>query len=447
MAFGIGDFDSAWENYDNRTGPALVAESKERIKVGDKRPNWRLEVGTTNYSKRLMSAEVTFTAEGDSGARFVASGSEFARRRERTAVRFWIGYGRKLVPFFFGQLAEPTDARSGLSTEFTSYGLGTRMGELSIGGRLSYKGFEAQAAWADLLARFEAGGAPGGPDISRFDFQSGVTDIVEADGADQGFGLENTFREVEETLLQPMGLYAYDQVGGMRLVRRPARLDKVKDAPLVATFEEAHYPADPGFVVSASTRNIYDKVIVFRRTEAYAGGGARGEGAGPAVEAAFTGKTADTESNVSGDPDKPKVEEYAVYWEEDVVNTSVVEISNHRIYYEPDFLGTQAQAEARAKQLAISFSVGAGRFEWGCFPNDIGLNEAFGVVRVEEVRAGVSSSAEISRGDRFAVTYGCIPDEFTFTLEAPQGSEESGHWGEVMSGDCIERSRTLIRAA
>lgn len=447
MAFGIGDFESAWENYDNRSGPALVAESKERIKVGDKRPNWRLEVGTTNYSKRLMSAEVTWTREGDSGARFSVSGSEYARRRERTAVRFWIGYGRKLVPYYFGQLAEPTDSRSGLRSDFTSYGIGTRMGQLAIGGRLSYKGWDVEAAWWDLLARFEAGGNPGGPPISQFDFQSGVSDVVESDGADQGFGLENTFLEVEETLLEPMGLIAYDQIGGMRLVRRPARLDKVLDAPLVATFQESDYPADPGFVVSASQRNIYDKVIVFRRTEEYAGGGARGEGAGPAVEAAFTGSTADTSANVSGDPDKEKWEEYAVYAEADVVNTSTIEISNHRIYFEPDFMGTQAQAVARAQQLATAFSAGAGTFEWGCPPVDLAFNEAFGVVRTEEVRAGVSSSAEISRGDRYAVTYGCIPNEIVFTLEAPQGTDEPGHWGMTMSGDTIERARTLVRAA
>src|SRR5215217_105854 len=358
MPFGIGDFDSAWENYDSRTGPALVAESKEKIKVGDKRPNWRLEVGSTNYSKRLVRAEVTWTAEGGSGMRFTVSGSEYARRRERTGVKFWFGYGKKLVPYFFGQLAEPSDSRSGLLSESTAYGLGTRMGELSIGGRLSYKDWDVEAAWWDLMARFEAGGAPGGPDISRFDFQSGVTDKVEADGADQGFGIENTFYEVEQSILEPMGLIPYDQVGGLRIVRRPSRLDKVLDAPLVATFEEAHYPADPGFVVTASTRNIYDRVVVFRRTEEFAGGGARGEGAGPTVEAAFNGTIADNQSNVSGNPDKEKWEEYAVFWEEAVENTSAVDISPHRIYYEPDFLGNQAQCQARAQQLARSFSAG-----------------------------------------------------------------------------------------
>lgn len=447
MPFGIGDFDSFWENYDSRSGPALVAESKEKIKTGDARPNWRLEVGTTNYSKRLISAEVTYSiADGSSGMRFTVSGSEYARRRERTAVRFWIGYGTKLVPYFFGQLAEPTDSRSGLYSESTAYGLGGRMGQLSIGGRLSYKNWTVENAWWDLIARFEAGGNPGGPDIDQFDFQSGVTDMVEADGAQQGFGAEHMFLEVEQTLFENMGLIAYDQIGGLRLVRRPARLDKVVDAPLVATFNESEYPADPGFTISANQRNIYDKVIVFRRSEKYASGGARGTGADAAVEAAFAGSTADNKANVPGEEGGAKVDEYAVYAERDVVNTSTIEISPHRIYWEADFMGTQAQAVTRAQQLANSFSSGAGQFEWGCFPVDLPLNEAFGVVRTEEVRAGVSSPPQVSLGPRYAVLYGCVGEEISLLLEPPQGSTDPGHFGMTMRGPTLERSRSQVRA-
>lgn len=443
----IGDFDSFWENYDSRSGPALVAESKVRAKIGDARPNWRLYVGTTDYTNRLVSAEVTYSmTDGSSGMRFSVAGSEYAKRRERSPVRFWIGYGTKLVPYFAGQLAEPTDSRSGLYSEATAYGLGARMGQLYLGGRVSYKGYTVEDAWWDLIARFEAGGNPGGPDIDRFDFPSGITDTVEADGAEQGFGLEHSFAEVEQTLLEPMGLIPYDQIGGLRLVRRPARLDKVADASLVATFNESDYPADPGYVVSASQRNIYDKVVVFRRTEEYAGGGARGAGAGAAVEAAFAGSTGDISANAPGTEGGNKSDEYAVYAEAEVINTSTVEISPHRIYFEPDFLGTQAQAAVRAAQLANSFSAGAGRFEWGCFPVDLALNEAFGVVRTEEVHSSFPTIGTVSLGDRYAVTYGNVAEEITFTLEAPQGAMDPGHLGMTISGPCVERSRVLVRA-
>ncbi len=66
----IGDFDAARRNYDHRNGPSLFAEAKQAVKVGDTRPNWRMEIGGKNVTNSLISCEVTHDAEGDSGMTF-----------------------------------------------------------------------------------------------------------------------------------------------------------------------------------------------------------------------------------------------------------------------------------------------------------------------------------------------------------------------------------------
>ena len=67
----IGDFEGAWEEYDHTTGPALVSEGKSLEKVGSAAPNWRLVIGTENFTRRLINAEVTFSREGESSMNFL----------------------------------------------------------------------------------------------------------------------------------------------------------------------------------------------------------------------------------------------------------------------------------------------------------------------------------------------------------------------------------------
>ena len=71
----IGSFESGWENYDHTSGPALREEAKVVHKVGAAAPNWRFQLGTEDWTQRLVSGEVTFSKEGDGGMRFVVAGS------------------------------------------------------------------------------------------------------------------------------------------------------------------------------------------------------------------------------------------------------------------------------------------------------------------------------------------------------------------------------------
>ena len=63
----IGDFESGWENYDHTSGPALREEAKAVYKSGTAAPNWRLQLGTEDWTNRLVSGEVTFSKEGRRG--------------------------------------------------------------------------------------------------------------------------------------------------------------------------------------------------------------------------------------------------------------------------------------------------------------------------------------------------------------------------------------------
>lgn len=440
----IGDFDTAWETYDHSDGPQLFTQAKNRIKAGANRPNWRLVVGGRNLTDRLISYEVTFDVSGDSGMRFTVGTALGRERLERVPVNFWIGYGTKLVPYYHGQLADATDSRSGRFCEATSYGLGPRMGMLYFGGRVNYSGNQLEAAWWDIINRFGADAVPGGPDVDQFRFYGPASATVEGDLG--SFGLENSLLEAEQALLEPQGMRVFDQVGGLRIATWPSRLDALVGITPQHIFTEADYSGP--FSVSQPERNVYDKAIVFRRTEEYAGGGEGGQGEGMTqaedgswVPNEFYGSFAETESNAAGDPDKPKAAEYAVYAERPIANTSPVRVSAHRLSIVPDFTGTQPQAGRRAEQLANTLSHGIGPFTLeSCPPVDLGIDDIFGVEQVQEVRTADSSLQTVHLGAKYAFLYACIVEATTLT-------GEPGTMSMSITGQAVQTNSRLVRPA
>jgi hypothetical protein len=450
----IGDFDSAWENYEHNGGPALIDEAKVAVKAGDLRPNWRIKIGTEDMTRRLIDAEVTFNATGESGMTFRVATQLHKQGYERARVQLWIGYGNKLVPFFRGKLADPKDSPSGLFSEAAAYGLSTQLGARHFGGRVSYQGWDLRDAFWDIVERF-------GADQDRFFFDGEHSQIIEGEEGEETatsgvaeFGLEHTMLEAMQAILPQMGFAGFDQAGGMFVVRKPPRADEVTRSSLVGILDDGHYPQG-GFTYDQSTRNMYSKVIVFRRNEDFAAGGEPGvatdEGMttdedGGAVPAAFEGSEAENKATKTWRAGRSKASEYAVYAEHDVDNSGPFNVHEGRAYIIPDWAGSQEHAEREAEWWADSFSAGVGRYQLtDISPIDFSLYDDFGLERREERRTpeGHASFGQLywtSRGDIYDVLYACQVESMTLRI-AQQTFRMS------LEGPAVVKEETLVQAA
>ncbi len=446
----IGDFDSVWENYDHESGPSLIDEAKEPIKTADARPNWRLVIGGQDMTRRLIDCEVTFNAtDGSSGMTFRVATQLHKQGYERARTSLWIGYGNKLVPFFRGKLERPVDGPSGLYTEATAYGLATQLGARHFGHRVSYAGFTVRDFFWDVVEKF-------GADEDRF-FMDGEHDQVieseESEGGTGEFGLEHTYLEAMQAIFPQMEFVGFDQTGGMFVVKKPDRQDAVTRASLSGVLDDSHYPPG-GFEFGESYKNMYSKVVVFRRSEEYAGGG-KSQGAGEGmvqaedgtyVPESFYGSDADNPDAVAGNRDKPPEDEYAVYAEADVTNVGPFNVHGGRAYVIADFPGQQDHAQNTADWWAAAFSAGVGRYTLrDISPIDFSLYDYFGLERREERRTPEGDAAFgqmhwTSRGDIYDVLYACQVEQMTLRIAQQTFRMD-------LEGPAVVKEETLVTEA
>jgi hypothetical protein len=426
----IGSFESGWENYDHTSGPALREEGKTLLKGGTVAPNWLLRLGTEDFTDRLISAEVTFSREGEAGMRFNVLGSLRALQYERARVSFSFGYGTKVVPYFRGRLADPFDATSGLNSEATAYALKTELGQRYFAQRLDYGEWDLRDAFDDVIDRF-------GADTDRFEFRGTHSTELAPDIGE--FGLEVSLSEALDTILEPMQFVMYDQPGGMVIVERShlASLGTDEVFSGAGTYEPQDYPKD-GFTFSESMRTFYSSVVIFRRDETFAGGG------GPTVPG--LGPPA---GRGSPHVDTPE-DEYAVYAEETIANSGQFNVQQGRNYLVPDYPGGQEHAEREALLLKTAIERGVGRFEWVCHPIDFSIGDHFTVIRHEQIvdPDTIFDPATYSVPQMDAVSYACVADEITFTLVARDDASSApseGRWTMTVSGYAFEKERTTIR--
>lgn len=420
----------------NPKSPELLGAAKRKVKAGPHAPGFYLTVAHRNLTGLLAEANVDFSATGESAMRFAVKKPLALKRWENAPVKLWIGYGKKLVPFFWGRLEEPKDSRSGLSSEASAYGLSHLLGRQRFGARVSYAGSSLAEFHRDLVRR--TGELPG-----RFELRGGAEERVEAD--QEGYGLEATHLEAERAVLEPMGYLGYDDIGGQHVWAKKTRLsDAVTRKRLVGVFGEGEYPKD-GFSFSQGFRNFYPRVVVFRRSEGYAQGGAakaEGEGMvraedGSYVPRGFYGSAAESELSFGRPYATPTgtPREYAVYAERRVANRGPQLVNIYaglksfekRPYVVPDFVGSQADAERECLDLVRAFSYGVGAFEFSCSPVDFGFGDAFGVTRIEK-----------AAGKVYRVLYACVVDG------AVNLAIRKGVFDMRVSGSAAERSRSLI---
>ncbi len=413
--------------------PTLIEAAKKPIKVGSAAPAWRLYIGGTNMTNKLISAEATFTASGESGLTMQVAQQLYHQSREREPVSLNIGYGTNIAPFFSGRLSQPKDSRSGIYSDATAYGPSGTMGTRYFRARVSYANMDAQAAGQDIWNRAMSDDDSG----ALYQWNAPSTTL---EGDMEQFGFEHTFLEAEQAVLEPLGLVGVDQPGGYHTIKQPLRMDQVTRGNLVGIFGEDSYPKDPGFSFGESTRNIYNNVIVARRSEEYAGGSEAGTGAG--MQQGADGKWFPTEvltsdANILGTTPDPA--EYAVYAERPVLENGQLPAYRRRAYIIPDFPGTQASAGLLAEHIAASLAIGVGRFEFECSPVDFALYDVFGVERTEQVvPAGVLESNHYTGvGPVYNVLYACQVEEITLTIGPST-------FRMTVSGAAAERGRTLV---
>lgn len=413
-------YDSAWTDYDHTSGPALITEAKRKVKTGSTAPNWRLRLLPDDFSRLLVSAEVTFSRDGDSGIRFTLGKQLAVTDYQRARVHFGIGYGEKVVPYFQGRLADPVDAPSGLFSDATAYGLGTQLGQRYFQRRQDYTGFTAHAAFNDIVDIF-------GADPDRFEWDVDDDTTLAADIAN--FGLEISLLEAGQTIFDPSQLISYDQTGGKRVVRRSHLAAMGVDSTFTGAGE--WYPSDypkGGFTFSESQANFYNDVVIFRRKDSFAGGGGPGvTGLGPASS---TGADAD---------------EYDVYATASVATSGPYDVTEGRDYVVGDYPGSQSEAERDAALLAAAFSKGVGQFEWNVAPCDFSIGDHLTVYRNEEVRGTTAFETQdhVSTGRIDRVGYGCVVEEITLTL-APSDGTQPGTWDMTITGPAFAKSRTTL---
>lgn len=414
----------------------LVEKAKNPIKVGDNAPAWRLTIGGEDLSDRLVSAEVTYSSSGESGMTFTLARNLYSHNRERQFVNLEIGYGSTLVPFFLGRLSQPKDHRSGLYSEATAYGPSGDLGSRYFRGRVSYANMDAATAALDIWNRCFAGDNS----AALFSWNAPTTTL---EGDLETFGFEHSFLEALQAVLEPLGLIGADQPDGNFVVRQPLRMDQVTRANLQGIFGEGSYPKDPGYSFGESTRNIYNNVVIARRSEEYAGGSAAGAGQpgmvqdaqGNWVPAEFYGSGAQTSANASGNPNKTPESEYAVYAERPVLENGQEPAFRRRANITADYPGTQVSAAALAEHIAASLSVGVGRSEIEISPCDYALYDVFGVEREEQTLA--SEPGAVS-GPLDNVLYANQIEEITLNIALST-------FRMALSGSGAERERTNIR--
>lgn len=427
----IGSFQSAWEGYEHTDGPALLSEARDLEKTGAKAPNWRLKIGGEDYTRRLISASVTYSREGTASMQFAVIGNLRAADKQRAPMRFWIGYGTKLIPYFTGRLANPVDSPSGLYSEASAYALATQLGQRYFQHRTDYAGWDLRAAVNDLWDNHF------GASDERLEFLGMHSTTLAEDLS--SFGYEVSMLEALQTLLEPMQFIAYDQLAGIFTIKRNhlASLGTVDPMAGAGHYDPHEYPKD-GFTFDQSMANFYDDVTIFRRKDTYAGGG------GPGVSGA--------------NPDEPDSDEYDVFVNKVVAGDSGISnpnpfvVNEGRDFVVADYPGQQEHAARERGLLVASFSRGVGRGEWECFPCDYDLGDHVVVRRDEQIHdpAYLFSRGTYRQSQIDRVGYLMSVEETNFTMRARMvGSTAVGaeSWAMNVAGPAFEAERTTIRPA
>lgn len=303
---------------------------------------------TAELKARLISIDVNVTPEGGLGAVVRFTGNMGGV--EGLDLRIHAGIEQDNDLIFKGRIGGVQDVAWGISSIVNAYGTSYIRGRQRANKGLDFSNLTLRQCmfYIDKEAEeYGEFGMFGGEDYIIRD--PNASDNTEAETQQPGFGVfgsEATWAEVEQTLLQDSGYVAYDNPYGRVIHRKPeirANADPVNYAfwwtPPIAIdrYDQG------GFTFNGSEREIYNRVIVFARTQDY----------GEYI----------TEPQGPGEPLRVR-EFYQVYAEAAVNRVGLYNAAPNTDDVYPDWQGDQATAEREVARLAAEHSVAKGAFEY-----------------------------------------------------------------------------------
>jgi hypothetical protein len=362
----------------------LTAAAKSPVQSGDELArSFRLLVGGRDRSALALSASGSYSSDAGSSEMTVQLGAPLEGYADAPAV-LEVGYGAERIPYFEGRLQEPDDDWDELTGTAKAYGPFKALASQQLGEQVTHRGIRLHQAYADLFAR--AG------------YPRGVYEVV---GGNQVvdevvFPEETTILEAVTSYNESFGMVALDRPRYRKLVMPRPRLGatgKVK-----AVYGPQHYPPG-GFRVRRANATRYGRVVVFRRDE---------NGLYPVRQEVPV-------ENRGRGPQPPK----------------------NRVYYVPDFKGSQEQAAQEGYSLARMLSNGGQiGFELSGLSLDPNLL-LYDQVAVEELREEPVPDAP-NRRRRWRVRYKCLIDE-DLAFEVAAESHDMD-----LSGTAIETGRDPV---
>jgi hypothetical protein len=292
-----------------------------------------LWIAGEDWSNALMSASVAWTAEGAGGSNldFTVEGS--LEGLQDAPVRFGIGYGRDDVRTYFrGRLQMPKDHEQLPQASGVAFGPFRLLTDAFMRNTMTYQGKNLEYVFMDLSRRAEY---PPGDFLvlggRNYDVPAG--DI---------YSMGTSLQEVAAGIMEKAKYVAFDLPGGKRIVMpqpKPGSNGSIK-----AVLDPSQYKT---FTTDPSHETSYYSVVVYRNEGSTWGGG-------------------------------------PVYSERVIDAPTRFKPPKSRVYYVPDFPGSQSQAADEAMRLAMNLRDREKTFTITMpFNRTIALYDGFRVIRVK----------------------------------------------------------------
>lgn len=388
--------------YDLRDHTASDGSLRIQFKGADYKPSWALFLsyqsqGLVDITERVVSATVTNDPEG-MAMKFTVTGRLMGWEGYHAGLYARYGPGERQT-VCFAEITNIKDSSYGTYSEVEAYGTSRIRGKQVLERARDFSGLTLRQAMDYIggnSVTVDTYAMEGGEEYTLRDPEA-EGDTSSQPSAAQ-FMAEASWLEVERALLEPTNYVGFDTPKGHFIMKRPEIRHGGDPVNYKTWWEPVPFPAEwipkGGFQFTPGTREIYQKVIVFRRR-------------------------ADHEPFPAGTPAPgfPVLldEDYEVYAENDIDRTGLLPAWSRTDYIVPDFNGTQAEAEIEAHRLAFALRTVTGTFEldipWINFwPYDV-----FYAERIEERpadRTAFVTGVPVPTGSHTHVkaTYTCIID-------------------------------------
>jgi hypothetical protein len=318
----------------------LTRLAQAQVQPFEQGSRFKLTVDKKNLTRKIKEITVNYSGDGQSGMTFTLDSN--LEGSMDAPVSLQAGYGNHMTKYFDGALEEPDD------DPFTFYSTAVAYGPFKILGTeyfdtfVDYSGKTIGEVLADIINR--AGFPLGSIDIAKpgsFTFDT------------LSFTEENSLLEAAQRATSDANYVFVDRPGFRReIMPTPKPLVGI---PPKAVYTEKHY-ARGKFTLKPQPVN-YAKVVVFHRAASVV------QTSQPNPGSSSGGGSPGTSGSTTATPEAPFDDIHA---EAPVKNHSKYKPPPNRIYWVPDFVGTQQDAEVMAHLMAERLSLGLFDFELTC---------------------------------------------------------------------------------